>query len=87
MLMAAYVKPLLPREHVDPVYVSGILQVYAESTIAREHVDGSVREATIAREHVDGMYVKPLLHGKMLTAYVKPLLHMLMACMKFTGRC
>ena len=40
MLMAAYVKPLL---HVDG-------SVHA--TIAREHVDDSVREATIAREHV-----------------------------------
>ena len=39
--MAVYVKPLL---HGNSV----------EATIAREHVDDSVREATIAREHVDG---------------------------------
>ena len=71
--MTAYVKPLL-HGNVD-----------VEATIAREHVDGSVREATIAREwhvratiareHVDGSVHEATIAGNMLTVYVKPLLH------------
>ena len=51
--MAVYVKPLL---HGNMLMLS-------------------VREATIAREHVDGSVREPLLHGNMLmAAYMKPLL-------------